>query len=397
MTATLAAPTTTVTSLAFTATRPELVAALTTVGVAIGKRPAVPVLGGALFSVTDGDLTISGFDYETSARVVLRDVGHADGTLLLSHAQVTGLVAAVAKGEKKADADRLRFTMTGTPAGAILTVGGYALPLEPLDLADYPMLPVGTDARQEMVVDRAAFTALATRVGAAAARDDTVPSLTGVQVEVAEGRLTMATTDRFRLAVGSVDTSAVDAFTASVLVPAKMLGAVLKRLVGDHLVIGFDSGMVTFACGDVTFTTRAMDGDFPKFRQLRPAPADVTTTVTVNRANLAKAVTKAECLADAVESHRGASVHLRVTPEGVHAVPPVTGAVAPLIPCGVVGDDLTIGFNPGFLLDLLGTFATDDVVLRFTRSTRPMVVTEPGVDADGDVFWHLLMPVRIPS
>lgn len=456
-TTTAAAAPTTAPAAVFTLTRAQLADVLATVGVAIGRRPVVPVLGRAVFTVADDTLTVVGTNFDVTATVVvpqLSDNGpSSDGVVLLSHAELSAMVAAAAKGEAKRDADALTFTVdtleTTTPTaesvtvpgtyvdgkrtpdaltftGAIvmvttsvvtLTVAGYVMPLDVLPAgADYPCpVPLSAAALDAsttagalttVTVDRARFAELVTAVGVSVGKDDTLPMLTGVKLEVSEGELTAAATDRFRLSVGSVPVDAPAGFTVGRLIPFGVLAAALKRLAtGDALTIGFRDGSgsgdpVTFAAHHTTFALRTLDADFPRFRQLLPARSDVQTTVTTDRAALARAVVKAAAMGAAAVDGHAAAVNVTVSDTGsVSVVPQLTGARAPELPATVDGVDVTVGFNPALLGALLGALDSSDVVVRFTTPARPATLAAPdtadGVDTAAVV--HLLMPVRLPA
>src|SRR5450631_3123652 len=113
---------------AFTARRADLVEALTTTGLAVAKRGSLPIMGQVLLTCRNGDLTMTTFDGEFAVIVRLPGAATADGQLLLEHAGLTKTLAAIAKGERKADADAMTVTVINTTSGPVLAAGGYEIP-----------------------------------------------------------------------------------------------------------------------------------------------------------------------------------------------------------------------------------------------------------------------------
>ena len=206
-------------------------------------RPPVPVLGGVLVEASSGPsgerLTVSGFDYETSARVEVEATIGDPGRVLVS-------------GRLLADITR-------------------ALPAKPVERG------VG-GARATMNSGSIAAEELASavaQVAVAAGRDDTLPMLTGIRMEIDGPRLTLAATDRFRLAVRELTWQPEDTEqSTAVLIPARTLAEVAKTLVSAgrvELALSAGDGMLGVTGAGRRATTRLLDAEFPRFRQLIPA------------------------------------------------------------------------------------------------------------------------------
>lgn len=118
----------TLSGLGFTLPRSELIAALTTVGLAVGRRPVVPVLGGVLITCSAGTVTLSGYDYEQAVTVTIAGAVISDGCVLFRHRELLALVQAAGKGEKKAAADALPVTVLQTLDTVTVDVDGFQVP-----------------------------------------------------------------------------------------------------------------------------------------------------------------------------------------------------------------------------------------------------------------------------
>lgn len=390
----------------FTTVRRDVVAALAATGLAIPKRAAAPTMRGVLVTATAETATFAGFDFDTAVQVTVPSVGVA-GRWLVSHEELTRMVAAGAKGERKAVADQMSVTLSTDPSTGetLLGVGGYTIPLsDGLDVEEYPNLP----SRPEKVatIDRVALARAVKRVMAACGTDDMLPVLSHINVAIEDGAVRLETTDRFRLTLAHVP-AATTKVGDSILVPGKTLEAAMKHLTGEtvDLHIGEPSEgaqrRAVFVSAGVEVSTAHHDGEFPRIASLVPRDVEVTATVSVEA--LRKAAQKAAALTGARGS-RNQAVEFAVTSTGVSVIPTVleakTAVTAPETAAEVsgieAGSRFVTGFNPVFLIDLLAGFDAETVALHFTSPHKPMTATETS-DGIGDptAFKHLLMPRRL--
>jgi DNA polymerase-3 subunit beta len=242
----------------------------------------------------------------------------------------------------------------------------------------------------------------------AAGRDDMLPVLTGVRLEISGSTIALLATDRFRLSHRELDwhPHSPDASLAA-LVPAKVLGDTAKSLTaGPEVTIalsagGTGEGIIGFegsaAGGTRRTTTRLLDGEFPKVRSL--FPSEHLTRALVDKLALVESVKRVALVAE-----RNTAVQLAFS-DGVLTLDAGSGDEAQAsesIEATIDGDDLTTGFNPQFLLD--GLTAIDEAVveLSFTQASKPVVISGSiGDDGPGDRkdtgFRYLLMPRRLLS
>ena len=238
----------------------------------------------------------------------------------------------------------------------------------------------------------------------AAGRDDMLPVLTGVRIEIDGSTISLLATDRFRLSQRELDWSpnSPDESIAA-LVPAKVLGDTAKSLTaGTDVTIalshgGAGEGIIGFeghAPGGLRrTTTRLLDGEFPKVRSL--FPAEHLTTALVDKASLIESVKRVSLVAE-----RNTAVQLTFS-DGVLTLDAGSGDEAQAsesIEATIDGEDITTGFNPQFLLD--GLTAIDEAVvqLSFTQASKPVVLSGAIGEADEDPgFRYLLMPRRLLS
>ncbi|MDT0202415.1 DNA polymerase III subunit beta [Nocardioides sp. AE5] len=353
-------------------------------------RPSVPVLAGLLIEATSDGLTLSTFDYETSARATLKAEVQEDGKALVSGRLLADICRSLPNKpvEMTIDGNRVQ-----------LTCGSARFSLQTMPDDEYPTLPEMPSATG--VVPSQAFAHAVTQAVTAAGRDDMLPVLTGVRVEIEGATISLLATDRFRLSHRELEWNPrTPDESVAALVPAKVLADTAKSLTsGGEVTIalsasGSGDGIIGFEGvgegGVRRTTTRLLDGEFPKVRSL--FPNEHLTTATVDREELVEAVKRVALVAE-----RNTAVQLAFS-DGVLTLDAGTNDEAQAsesIVANIEGDHLTTGFNPQFLLDGLGAIDSKTVELAFTQASKPVVMRGVDEDGQGGGFRYLLMPRRL--
>ena len=355
---------------------------------ALPSRPPVPVLAGLLLEAdATGVLRLSSFDYEVSARVEIP-------------AEVMDAGSALVSGRLLADISRslpakpVDLTTDGSKVSVTCGSGRFTLLTMPVE--EYPALPTMPEASGTVAGD--VFTQAVQQVSIAASRDETLPILTGIRVEIEGEQLTLLATDRYRLAMRTLPWRPTDPGQSSVaLVRARTLSDVAKALgtgadVTFALTTGGATEMVGFEAGGRRTTSLLVDGDYPKVRALFPDSAP--THALVSTQALIDAVKRVSLVAE-----RNTPVRLTFT-DGILTLEAGQGEDAQAseaVESTLVGEELSIAFNPQFLLDGLGALNTPFARLSFTQPTKPAVLS-PQTELEGSddaSYRYLLMPVRI--
>ncbi len=346
-------------------------------------RPAVPVLSGLRLEVKGHELALSGFDYEVSAQATL-DVEAEEAGVVLVNGRLLAEIA------QKLPVAPVQLATDGSRA--VLTCGSARFTLPTMPVEDYPSLPEMPPAAGSIASD--AFAAAVGQVFVAAGRDDTLPMLTGIRVEIDGDSLTLAATDRYRLAVRELkwrpDT---DGGASTALIPARTLADAAKTLAstGAEVAVALGNGaqgegMAGFAGGTRRTTTRLLEGDFPAYRAL--IPADFASTASVNTTTLIDAVKRV-----ALVAARNTPIRLSFD-AGEVVLDAGTGDEAQAseaIEAQYEGEPMTIAFNPTYLLDGLVAIGTDEAELSFNGPVKPAVITGKGAED----YRYLLMPIRL--
>ncbi len=357
---------------------------------ALPTRPSIPTLSGLLLSAESTescDVVLSGFDMETAARIQIDAHIEQPGRVLVSGR----LLADIARSLPP---QPVVFSVEGNRA--LVQCGRSSFELPTLPVAEYPVLP---DMPNPVgIVGGAEFAAAVAQVAVAAGRDDTLPMLMGIRIEINNDIVTMAATDRYRLAVRELTWKPEQAnFERTALVPARTLTETAKLLASAGSISvayttgGAGDGLMGFEGDGRRTTTRLLDGDFPKYRQL--LPDYYSTVATIDTASLVEAVKRVALVAE-----RNTPVRLAFS-AGEVSLQAGSGDEAQAtesVECHLPGDPIEIAFNPQYLLDGLGAVDAPEVDLSFTGPTRPAVLTRSG-SGDTPEYKYLLMPVRLSS
>ena len=369
--------------------RDQLAEAVAWTARSLPTRPSMPVLAGMRLEVTDDHrLKLSGFDYEVSAEVTLDLETGEPGVVLVSGRLLAEITRAL-------PAQPVNFTLDG--AKAVVTCGSTRFTLLTMPVEDYPSLPVMPPAAGRVGSD--VFASAVAQVAVAVGKDDTLPMLTGVRMEIEGDLITLAATDRYRLAVRELKWEpAQPGLQAVAMIPGRTLADIAKALGGTGAEVeialssgGTGEGMIGFSSAGRRTTTRLLDPEFPKYRSLLPtefsARADVATSAFVEAVKRVALV--AERNTPVRLTFRGGEVVLEAgSGDEAQAVE--------VLPVDFEGDEITIAFNHQYLLDALAVLDSDVARMQFTTPTKPAVITgQTGGDAAD--YQHLIMPIRLSS
>lgn len=344
-------------------------------------RPPVPVLAGVLLEVDEQRLSVSGFDYEVSTHVDIDVQTDTSGRGLVSGRLLAEITRALPA-----------YPVAARAAGSRLeiTCGSSRFTLPTMPVEDYPVLPTMPETAGTVASDL--FSSAVQQVAVAAGRDDTLPVMTGVRFEIDGEKLVMAATDRYRLAARELTwrPSAGD-MSMACLVPARTLLETAKSMANATEVtlalLADGEGMIGFSGAGRQTTARLLDGQFPPINALWPK--EITASAEVAVAPFVDAVKRVALVAD-----RNRPVRIGFA-EGELILEAGAGEEAQAsenLEAVYQGEQMSVAFNPAYLLDGLNALDSDTAQLSFSTPTKPALLT--GKDGNSD-FRYLLMPVRL--
>ena len=364
--------------------RDVLAEALSTAGRAVASRGALPVLSGVRLELAGDQLTLTGSDLELTVSVQITVAGLADGVAVVPSRLLNDIVKALEPGAVELET---------TEDSARIASGRSEFSLKPLPADEFPKVaPVEGD---EVRFDAEALVGALRQVLPAASTDDNRQILTGVLMAAGADQggegLRLVATDSYRLAVVDLPGISVLSSGGQVLVPSRALSELSKALGdGGEITLRLGERDASFAVsadtGSVTLTTRLIEGDYPNYQGLIPQAQP--NLLTVGREPLIEALRRVKLLA-----RDATPVRLQMSSDGLElrAVTQDVGEGLESLDATYEGEELTVAFNPDYLLAGIEAVDADEISLATIDSLKPAVVRDPTTEH----FLYLLMPVRV--
>lgn len=371
----------------FRAERGPLAEAVAWTARALPLRPTVPVLAGLMLRVHAGTLSISGFDYEVSNQATLNVNEDAEGAVLVSGRLLAEIVKAL-------PAKPVEVAAVGSSLELVCGSGRFTLPTMPVE--DYPTLPEMPEPVGR--IDAKTFASAVSQVAATAGRDETLPLMTGVLLEIDGETIALRATDRYRLAERELTWRPHDPEARmKALVPAKVLADIGKTLgaPGGEVTLfvarsGTGDGLIGFATDTRRTTCRLLDGEYPKVRSLFPDHHMARARVSVPA--LTEVVKRVSLVAE-----RSTAIRISFSEYGMVVEAGFDDARASEdMEAEYTGEPMQVSFAPQYLLDGLGVLEHSTAILSFTGPKRPALVVP--VDDEGEIvlgFRYLMMPRNV--
>ena len=415
----------------FIVERDALAEAVAWVARSLPSRPVLPILSGLLLEASPDGLTLSCFDYEVSARILLDAEVAEAGTALVPGRLLAEITRSLPSLPVEVDHEKDDVTVTCGPASFTLVT---------LPVKEYPRLP--ELPRLAGTVDGGVLATAIGQVAPAASRDDTLPVITGVNLEIDDDTIRLVATDRYRLAIREFGWNpAHPGSRGTLLVPAKTLSdaarmmtpgvpvRVMMRGEQGASAAGANSGdslraadaMIGFESGGRRLTTRLIAGEYIKY--MSRFPEGFGSRGDMPAVPLAEAVKRVALVAERGSSVRLSFGHGKVVIEaGTEGQARARETVA----ADFSGEETAIAFSPHYLMDGLGAALiaatggspaadkpqntgkvenTDKagsipdearIRLEFTSPTKPALITGsawPGDESAPD-YRYLVVPLR---
>ncbi len=363
------------------------------------NRPSVPILAGLRMEARGDQLILSGFDYETSARIAVAADVADEGVVLVSGRLLADIARSLPNKPVDLSSDEIKME---------LVCGSARFTLQMLPVNEYPELPEMPEASG--TIASAEFAQAVSQVVVAAGRDELLPVFTGVRLEIEGDTLSLLATDRYRMALTEITWNPGKAGERAALVPAKVLSETARSMTsGEQVTLSLSSGetgdgLIGFAgdgaSGTRQITTRLLDGEFPKVRHLMSVQP--TVTVRVNTHEVIDAVRRVALVAE-----RNTSLRMMIAENDI-TLEAATGDQAQAVERveAVVEDHqggglamTAAGFNPHYLSEALNALDTPYVNFSFTAPGKPCLLT-PLAEIDGEPstdYRHVIMLMRLPS
>ena len=274
----------------------------------------------------------------------------------------------------------------------VLTSGQSEITLKGLDVEMYPRIqemPTENPLKIKAGVLKEIFTETAFAVSTQESR----PILTGLHLTLTDNKvLKSVATDSHRMSQRVITLDKLSE-NFDLVLPNKSVNS-FKLVFSDddtELDIFFSSNQILIRNETISFYTRLVEGNYPDTNRLIPSDADYTLDLTFDVANLRHTMDRAKLLSNATTN---GTVKLSITGDQIVATvnsPEVGSVHEEITPLAKSGDDLTISFNPQYLIDALKVIKEPEVRIRFISPVRPFTLVPKSDTLD---FVQLVTPVR---
>ncbi len=363
----------------FKSERDLLVEALSAASRVVATR-LIGATSGILLSLSGNQLTVTGTDLDITVRTNVDVIGIEDGSIVVPARLIVDAVRSLEAGA---------VTIANHDENVEVSLGRAKFSLRTFSVLDYPNLPpVSGSTTSIAALD---LVQGLNQVVRAAANDDARPLLTGVLFTNENNTLRLIATDSYRLAVRDVPGVGGIGGPHDLLVPARALQELQRSaasLANDaEIGVTLTEAEICFIVGSTTIASRLIDGNYPSVLQL--IPASYPNQLRIAKDTLLTSLKRAKLLAK--DSTSSVRLSMKEKSVEIRTQSIDTGDIEDNVDADYQGEELTIAFNPSFLIDGIEAVIGDEIVLEMSDAVRPAMVH--GVE---DVrFRYLLMPVRV--
>lgn len=363
----------------FSISREALIKPLNLVAGVVERRQTLPILSNVLLSLEGTQLSLTGTDLEVEliGRVEV-EAGAIDGEITVPARKLVDICKSLP------DSSQIEFTVDS--GKATVKAGRGRFTLSTLPATEFPSVDESA-GDQTLEIAQSVVKRLIDRTAFAMAQQDVRYYLNGMLLELKAGRLRMVATDGHRLALCTAN-EAVSTGDAAIIIPRKGVLELSRLLETDEsirLVIG--SNHIRAANQQFTFTSKLVDGKFPEYERVLPKSAD--KTVIGQRLELRQAFTRTAILSN--EKYRGVRLKLSADTLDITANNPEQEQAEEVVAVEYQGDELEVGFNVSYLLDVLSVLDGEQIRLSLSDSASSALLEE----ADEGDSLYVVMPMRL--
>ncbi len=365
----------------FTVQREQLLRPLQLVTGVVERRQTLPVLANLLVKATENGLEFTGTDLEVELVAQCEAAVAQPGEATIPARKLADIWRSLAEGAE--------VTVAVEGERAVVRSGRSRFALATLPAADFPKVP-GGDADVSLEVGTGDLSKLIDSVSFAMAQQDVRYFLNGMLLEMAPEHVRTVATDGHRLAMSTLEGTGSDSDTRrQAIVPRKGVMELARLLDGESETVQLQLGAnhLTVSTGAYTMTTKLVDGQFPDYEKV--IPADASRSLEGDRHTLRQAFQRAAILSN--EKYRG--VRLTIDPDQltIQANNPEQEEAEEVVPVEFQGNQLEIGFNVSYLLDVLSVLETDGVRLSVSDANSSALIEGAGEDRS----LYVVMPMRL--
>ena len=368
--------------------RSNLLKSLSHVHRVVERRNTIPILSNVLLKTEDGGLRLKATDLDLEITETVAARGEQPGATTVPAHLLYDIV------RKLPDGAEVKLATNEDGGQMTVSAGRSNFKLQCLPESDFPDITAGT-LSHSFQIKAAEFARLIDRTQFAISTEETRYYLNGIFLHTIEAdgdlRLRAVATDGHRLARADQKAPAGSEGMPGIIVPRKTVGE-LQKLLGDidddaEITVELSDAKIRFTIGPVLMTSKLIDGTFPDYQRVIPQNND--KALTLDRQTFSAAVDRVST----ISSERGRAVKLAVSDSQLTLTvnSPDSGTATEEISVGYDSDDIEIGFNARYLLDITSQLSGDDTVFMLADPGSPTLIKDGG----DDQTLYVLMPMRV--
>jgi DNA polymerase-3 subunit beta len=357
--------------------RDALFEALTRVQSVVSARSTIPVLANVLLEARESSLTLTTTDMELSVTTRMDAEVNTPGATTLPAKRLFSVIRELPSQTIELSVDNKNC--------ATIECGTSFFKIMGLSAEDYPEIP-SPEGNQSYSLDPAMLKSMLKSVQYAASVDETRYVLNGILFSFKEGKLTTVATDGRRLALCESEVDFPEENALDIVVPAKAVNELMRNLASEGECTLIAAGnQVIFELDGLRLISKLIDGTFPNYQQVIPAQCE--ERIALERETLLQAVRRVALVTN--EQSNSIRLHFGENQVQVLSSTPDVGEAKERVPVKYSGPEMTIAYNPEFLLAPLRVLDSDEVYLELTDELSP------GVLKSDISFLYVIMPMRM--
>lgn len=353
----------------------------------VSTNNTLPILDNFLFEIDENQLTVSGSDLETTMATSFEVTSKEKGRVAIPARILLDLL-------KSFPDTPITFTVNDETHAVRFTSEYGEYNVAGLDAAEFPKAPEIEAASSTVVASDLLARAISKSIFAAG-NDELRPVMSGVFFELHSDNVTFVATDAHKL-VKYTRTDAKADSGSSFIMPKKPLNLLKNVLATEEadVTIEYNDTNAKFSFGEVTLVCRLIDGRYPNYDAV--IPKENPNVLTVNRAQFLASVKRVSYFSNKTTHQvrlKMAGTELHVSAED----PDFANNADERLTCSYKGDDMSIGFNSRFLIEMLNNVETEEVVLEMSEPNRAGILLPSESVVEGENLLMLVMPVMLNS
>ncbi len=353
--------------------------AITTVFGAISSKTTLPILANILIQSNGPDqIILSGTDLELGIKTQCQATVLLQGAITVPAKKFYEIIRELNSGE-------IEITV-GKNNAVNIKISKSFFKIMGLEPDDFPKLPEPV-AEQSFEMDRAVLKQCLSLTTFAISRDETRYTLNGVLAMFKGKKARFVATDGKRLASIEKDINLPSDVIFEVIIPAKTISEVVKAISDGQgkIKISLAQNQIMFQIDETTLISRLIEGRFPNYEQV--IPKDVKTKTEVSRQEFLSCLKRVSLLTS--QENQAVKIDFIKDHLLVSSRSPNTGEAKEEVPAKISGDDLTIGFNPNYIIDVLKNLDNETITLAMTEPDKP------GLIKNEEGYMYVVMPMQL--